>query len=217
MLWPWIRKYIFYIEKNWLLLFFLAFYHHTLHVIFQPSNKDPEKSTINFAVGALTYQPPLRCVPVPLPVPLYPRCLPWTMILKRCDFDRHINQELFIAPSPVPKRGTVEELQLLFWKWKKVTFLFLSSFLIISWNLFKSASYHISTFSFYSSKKCYKICEAAELCIAESSPSFLLPTPDKWKLVVMFFPVCVRLCWKNVSWTTEIILMIQKEIIGCIG
>lgn len=69
-------------------------------VIFHPWNH--RRAQYLLASTQLTYQHPLSNVPVPLPAPLYPCCLPWTVILKRHDIDRHINQQLSITLPPMP-------------------------------------------------------------------------------------------------------------------
>lgn len=51
--------------------------------------------------------------PPPPPPPPYPCCLPWTVILKRRDIDRHINQRLSVALPPMPRSSKLAELQLL--------------------------------------------------------------------------------------------------------
>lgn len=95
--------------------------------------KSTISTSVNSVQGPLTYQHPLSNVPVPLPAPLYPCCLPWTVILKRHDIDRHINQRLSITLPPMPSRNELAELQFLSNNGTE-SHTPLSSFLIIGWN-----------------------------------------------------------------------------------
>ena len=77
------------------------------------SLKSTISTSVNSVEGPLTYQHPLSYVPVPPPSPLYSCCSPWTVILKRLDIDRHINQWLSIALPPMASSSELAELQFL--------------------------------------------------------------------------------------------------------
>lgn len=104
------------------------------------SLKSETSTNVNTVEGPLTYQHPLSNIPVPLPAPspLYPCCLPWTVILKRHDIDRHINQWLSVALPPMPWSSKLAELQFLSNN-ETESHTSLSSFLIIGRNHLTSA------------------------------------------------------------------------------
>lgn len=92
-----------------------AHWHHTLHVIFHPSNH--RRAQYPLVLTQLKVLWPTSTLSAmyqfPLPAPLSSCHSPWTVILRRHDIDRHINQRLSIALPPMPSSSELPELQFL--------------------------------------------------------------------------------------------------------
>lgn len=93
----------------------LAHWHHALHVIFHPSNH--RRAQYPLVLTQLKVLWPTSTLSAmyqfPLPAPLSSCHSPWTVILRRHDIDRHINQRLSIALPTMPSSSELAELQFL--------------------------------------------------------------------------------------------------------
>lgn len=122
---------------------YLPSWYHTPHVISHPSThwrvKYPPPSTqLKVLWPSSTLSAVYQFSSLPPPHPLYPCRLPWTVILRRHDIDRHINQRLSVALPPMPSRRKLAELQF-FSNNGAESHTPLSSFLIIGRNHLPSA------------------------------------------------------------------------------